>query len=163
MSAQQLPETACSALVASPSRVRLRPPASRLVTAPQSTDGWPGSPLPETSESALPCLDSDCWRSDSPKACQFRFVAGSLSTHRAIGRASPGDGRSTRSVKGPKIQAFSISPARQRAQTVWQTVRTSVVDLHQSESVARRGLSFTRCGEMLGLASGGEFVLTGSP
>jgi hypothetical protein len=36
---------------------------------------------------------------------------------------------------------------------------TSVVDSHQSESVARRGLSFTRCGEMHGLASGGEFVL----
>ena len=62
-------------------------------------------------------------------------------------------------VKGLKIQAFPISPARQRAQGVGRAVRTSVVDSHQSESVARRGLSFTRCGEMHGLASGGELVL----
>jgi hypothetical protein len=33
------------------------------------------------------------------------------------------------------------------------------MDSHQSESVAGRGLSFTRCGEMHGLRSGGEFVL----
>jgi hypothetical protein len=41
---------------------------------------------------------------------------------------------------------FSLSylPARQGTQRVGRTVRTSLVDSHQSESVARRGLSLTR-------------------
>jgi hypothetical protein len=53
-------------------------------------------------------------------------------------------GLEDRIVKGLKIQAFPISPARQRTQGVGRAVRTSVVDSHQSESVARRGLSCYR-------------------
>jgi hypothetical protein len=64
-----------------------------------------------------------------------------------------------RLLKGRKVQALPISPARQRTQGVGREVRTSVVDSQQSESFARRGLFFTRCGEMQGLRSGGEFVL----
>ena len=40
-------------------------------------------------------------------------------------------------------------PARQRTQGVGRAVRTSVVDSHQSESVARRGLSVTVAGRCM--------------